>query len=176
VHVIDLHTALAKATEEAFDCILLDLSLPDSEGLVPVETLSVRSPQCPVVVLTGLEDPAVAIQAVQRGAQDYLTKSTLTPELVERAVRYAVARHHSEYQLQSAKDLIDKMNDRDRIARDLHDTVIQRLFAAGMTLQSGVSTDDLDDLRRRTLSAVEEIDEAIRELREAIFGLHRLNE
>ena len=95
VHVGDLHGALHQLDESAFDCVLLDLSLPDSEGLLPVETISQRSLGCPVVVLTGLDDPAVALEAVQRGAQDYLIKSTITPELVERAIRYAVARHRN---------------------------------------------------------------------------------
>lgn len=176
VHVGDLENALDRGSQEAFDCILLDLSLPDSEGLVPVELLSARSPQCPVVVLTGLDDPEVAIEAVQRGAQDYLIKSTITPELIERAIRYSIARHHSDTQLDWATDLIEIMNDRERIARDLHDTVIQRLFAIGMGLQAASQRDELDDLQRHSVAAVGEIDEAIRELREAIFGLNTLDE
>ena len=176
VHVGDLETALDRASQEAFDCILLDLSLPDSEGLVPVEMLSTRSPHCPVVVLTGLDDPDVAIEAVQRGAQDYLTKSTITPELIERAIRYSIARHHSETQLDWATDLIEVMNDRERIARDLHDTVIQRLFATGMGLQAASSRDEPGELQRQAAAAVGEIDEAIRELRAAIFGLNTLDE
>jgi signal transduction histidine kinase len=63
--------------------------------------------------------------------------------------------------------------DRDRIARDLHDLVIQRLFATGMQLQGAMRTPGLDDgVRERMSRAVDEMDETIREIRQTIFALH----
>lgn len=63
--------------------------------------------------------------------------------------------------------------DRDRIARDLHDLVIQRLFATGMQLQGALRTPGLDDsVRDRMSKAVDEMDETIREIRQTIFALH----
>ena len=63
--------------------------------------------------------------------------------------------------------------DRDRIARDLHDLVIQRLFATGMQLQGAMRMADLDDdVRDRISASVDELDETIREIRQTIFALH----
>lgn len=171
-HVEDLASGLDAVARDGFDCVLLDLSLPDSEGLVSVETMVARSPHCPVVVLTGLDDPAVAVEAVERGAQDYLVKNTMTPELVIRAIGYAVARHSAETELMGANERLTSMRAREKIARDLHDTVIQRLFATGMTLQAATRVSSHDELADRALLVVDEIDEAIRELRAAIFGLN----
>ncbi len=158
----------------AFDCILLDLSLPDSAGLVSVEMLTTRFPDQPIVVLTGLDDPATAVEAVRQGAQDYLSKQSAAPETVARSVRYAVARHHSEVALRSATEQLGLMHDRERIARDLHDTVIQQLFGTGLSLQSVAGSIADADARERVGAAVEGIDMAIRQLREAIFGLHAM--
>ncbi len=174
--VADLATALEAVERGVFDCVLLDLSLPDSDGLVSVETMVANSPHCPVVVLTGLDDPEVAVEAVERGAQDYLVKNTITVELVARAIRYAVARHSAETELVGVKQRLTMMHAREQIARDLHDTVIQRLFAGGMTLQAATRLESREDMAARALLVVDEIDAAIRELREAIVGLHALDD
>lgn len=174
--VADLASGIGAVQAGAFDCVLLDLSLPDSEGLASVETMVARSPHCPVVVLTGLDDPHIAVEAVARGAQDFLVKNTITPELVTRAIRYAVTRHSVETELLDVTSRLADMNSREQIARDLHDTVIQRLFATGMGLQSAANSPNKDTLAERTMEAVDQIDEAIRELRQAIFGLHSVDE
>jgi len=170
--VVNLAAAIDATEVQAFDCVLLDLSLPDSDGLGSVETMIARSPHCPIVVLTGLDDPQTALEAVGIGAQDYLVKGTITADLVARAIRYAVARHSTETELASAQIRLDRMHAREQIARDLHDTVIQRLFATGMTLQAAASLPNRDDVVNRAVTAVDQIDAAIKELREAIFGLH----
>ena len=172
----DLAAGIDAMQRFGFDCVLLDLSLPDSDGLLSVETMVARSPHCPVVVLTGLDDSAVAYEALARGAQDYLVKSALTHDVACRAVRYAVARHHTETELRDVQDRLASMHAREQIARDLHDVVIQRLFAAGLTLQAASRLIDREALAQRALTTVDEIDRAIRELRQAIFGLHALDE
>lgn len=171
-HAQDFGSALELLAADPVDCVLLDLSLPDSEGLVSVDTLTRSFPSMAVVVLTGLEDPATAVAAVERGAQDYLMKDEITSELVQRSIQYAVARHGHESKLRSVNDLVDRLQERDRIARDLHDTVIQNLFATGMSLQSTAAGLADNGLRARLLGNVDDIDSAIRQLREAIFGLH----
>src|SRR5262249_8232239 len=69
-----LSAALRRLRAEPFGVVLLDLSLPDSQGLETFRAVSAEFPCLPVVVLTGLADETAAIQAVQEGAQDYLVK------------------------------------------------------------------------------------------------------
>ncbi len=171
--VADLASALAVLDEGAYDCILLDLSLPDSEGLGSIDRIIAVSPAAPVVVLTGYDDPAVAVEAVDHGAQDYLFKQTVDTDSAGRSIRYAVARHHAEHQLFAAQARLRIMDDRDRIARDLHDTVIQQLFATGMTLQAMVPGTGDGELKTTISQCVDGIDVAIAQLRHAIFELHQ---
>jgi signal transduction histidine kinase len=74
------------------DAVLLDLSLPDARGLDTVARVREAAPHLPIVVLTGLDDEAVAVQAVQAGAQDYLVKGAVTGLGVRRALRRAIER------------------------------------------------------------------------------------
>jgi PAS domain S-box-containing protein len=89
------------------------------------------------------------------------------------SVRDITERLAVDQQLQRVAQDVRVLEDRDRIARDLHDTVIQRLFAAGMSLQAAASMVDAPDVSRRLDGVVDELDETIRELRTAIYGLHQ---
>ncbi len=86
------------------------------------------------------------------------------------SMRDVTARRAAESELVVAHDALVVAGDRERIARDLHDTVIQRLFAIGLALQAAANR-SADAMRERVHSAVEDLDETIRELRTAIFGL-----
>jgi len=81
------------------DCVLLDLSLPDAEGLETVEVVLATAPEVPIVVLSGLQDDRVTMAALKEGAQDYLVKGQLNGELLWRAIRYAVERKRAEVAL-----------------------------------------------------------------------------
>jgi diguanylate cyclase len=85
--------------EADVDCVLLDLSLPDARWLEGVEALRDAAPELPLVVLSGLDDETVAVQAVQRGAQDYLVKGHVDGHIVSRAIRYAIERKRTELAL-----------------------------------------------------------------------------
>src|SRR5215467_8520117 len=94
-----LGEGLTFLSRERFDAVLLDLSLPDAFGLPTVGQIHATSPTIPVVVLSGLSDQSLALQAVQQGAQDYLVKGQCHPELLARAVRYAIERKRTEERL-----------------------------------------------------------------------------
>jgi serine phosphatase RsbU (regulator of sigma subunit) len=91
-----LSAALGRLRAEPFCVVLLDLSLPDSQGLETFHTVSARFPRLPIVVLTGLADETTAIQAVQEGAQDYLVKGQVLDRHLAHALRYAVGRHQRQ--------------------------------------------------------------------------------
>lgn len=94
-----LGEGLTYLSRDRFDAVLLDLSLPDAFGLPTVRQIHDTSPTIPVVVLSGVSDQSLALQAVQQGAQDYLVKGQGHPELLARAVRYAIERKRTEERL-----------------------------------------------------------------------------
>ena len=86
--------ALDQIAEHSFDVIALDLNLPDSHGLETFTAMRSYAPRTPVVLLTGNDDDALAVAAVEAGAEDYLVKDNLDAERLAQALRYAVVRHH----------------------------------------------------------------------------------
>ena len=93
LHCVDrLTDGLARLMESHFDVILLDLSLPDSNGLNTFVTLRGAAEEMPIVILSGLNDETTAIECVNAGAQDYLIKGEVNSHLLVRSLRYAVAR------------------------------------------------------------------------------------
>lgn len=88
--------AEAKPQVSAHDVIFLDLSLPDAHGLETIEAMIACDRTRPIVVLTGTDDDATAVEAMKRGAQDYLVKGDITPALIARTARYAVERKAAE--------------------------------------------------------------------------------
>lgn len=91
-----LQAGLEALQGETFDLVLLDLALPDCVGLRTFQKVHEEAPEVPVVVLSGLDDEAVAMEAVQGGAQDYLVKGEVTGHLLVRAMRYAIERERAE--------------------------------------------------------------------------------
>ena len=79
-----------------FDIVLLDLGLPDAQGLGAVRRTHAAAPRVPLVVLTGLDDETLAVQALQEGAQDYLVKGQIESRGLLRALRYAIERKNME--------------------------------------------------------------------------------
>jgi diguanylate cyclase (GGDEF)-like protein len=79
--------------------VLLDLSLPDAVGMEAVTQMQAAAPDIPIVVLTGLDDENLALNAVQHGAQDYLIKGRVDEVLIARSIRYAIERKRAEVAL-----------------------------------------------------------------------------
>ena len=103
VGVDRLEAGLDTLSQTTFDIILLDLSLPDSQGLGTIDKVRTHNPDVPIVVLTGLDDEETAMQAVQAGAQDYLAKDALDRDILTRSIRYAVERHRLQRELDQAR-------------------------------------------------------------------------
>ncbi|HEY3116609.1 MAG TPA: hybrid sensor histidine kinase/response regulator [Chloroflexota bacterium] len=91
-----LSTGLQRLEQERFDAVLLDLSLPDAEGLQCVLRVAESAPNVPIVVLSGRDDFEIARHAVHEGAQDYLLKGHVDAELLRRALEYAIERKDLE--------------------------------------------------------------------------------
>ena len=92
VHVESMRKAENYLSENGVDIILLDLGLPDAQGLEAVQRTHAAAPRVPLVVLTGLDDESLAARTLQEGAQDYLIKGEIDARALVRALRYAVER------------------------------------------------------------------------------------
>ena len=86
-------------SEQSVDVLLLDLGLPDSQGLDTVITAHARFPDLPVVVLSGLDDETTALESLKCGAQDYLLKGTVHSAMLSRVIRYAIERQRLRTEL-----------------------------------------------------------------------------
>src|SRR5271165_5723056 len=92
-----LDSAMERLRQETFDVVLLDLGLPDAQGMEALTLIQKASRGVPIVVLTGLDDERFALEAVRAGAQDYLVKGRrFESELLIRTIRYAVLRKRAE--------------------------------------------------------------------------------
>jgi len=94
-----LHSALDVLAGYEFDVMLLDLSLPDSRGLNVITQILNHAPHLPIVILSGIDDAELSLQAVQAGAQDYLVKGQGDGNLLCRALRYAIERKRTQERL-----------------------------------------------------------------------------
>ena len=160
-HVELLAEALDRLRSGSFDAILLDLFLPDSRGLATVEQASAGAPHVPIIVLTGLDDEATAIEAVRKGAQDFLTKGHADGHLLSRAIRYAMERKRAEEEIRklnadlerrvaertavaeqrasqlralTSELILAEQRERRRLAALLHDHLQQLLYAARLSV------------------------------------------
>ncbi len=126
---LDAHMIVARSFREArllldagvsgFRCILLDLSLPDANGLDLLREVLRLAPHVAVLVLTGLNDAQVGVAAVAAGAQDYLVKQEVEAPLLARAVRYAIERKRAD---ESERELVETRllsQENTRLARGL---------------------------------------------------------
>ncbi len=167
-HVSTLSAGLKRLAETVIDVVLLDLSLPDSFGLDSFIQVHAQAPGVPFVVLTGLADESLAIAAVREGAQDYLVKGQVDRELLVRSIHYAIERKRSDEALRQRMREVAVLEERTRLAREIHDTlaqgftgIVRQLEAADLALRKrpreaaarisnakNLATESLEEARR----------------------------
>lgn len=108
MHVQRLSQALERLRDGSYDVILMDLGLPDSHGLNAITQAREQAPGAAIVVLTGLEDEAFALQALRQGAQDYLSKTQINSHLLIRSMRYAMERKRGEEQIRRLNEELEQ--------------------------------------------------------------------
>jgi signal transduction histidine kinase len=98
-HAATLAEALRALAREVFHAVLLDLGLPDSQGMHSIDAVRAAAPALPLVAMTGLDDEDLASEAIRRGAQDYLLKGQVNAAFVARSIRYAIQRTRIDQRL-----------------------------------------------------------------------------
>jgi phosphoserine phosphatase RsbU/P len=109
-HADRLASGLKRLSQGDVGMVLLDLSLPDSHGLSTFERVHHFAPRVPIIVMSGLDDQTVAVNAVHEGAQDYLVKGQVSGQLLVRAMRYAIERKRTAEQLAVYADELRQRN------------------------------------------------------------------
>ena len=143
-----LSRGIQRLNEQAFDVILLDLSLPDSQGLETFVQLQRQVRDVPIVVITGLNDETLAVRAVQEGAQDYLVKGQVSSDVLARSIRYAIERKRTDQKIREQAALLDVATDA-IVVRDLDHRILfwskgaERLYGWQSEAAIGQSIDEL---------------------------------
>ena len=96
--------ALKRIDAGDIDVVVLDLSLPDCEGLESFSKLHAHAPSVPILIMSGINDESLAVTAVQQGAQDYLLKGAFDGYSLVRAVRYAIERQRTDDALRRSEE------------------------------------------------------------------------
>ena len=166
-------TTYAKAIEQIdtheFDLILLDLSLPDAEGLELVSNINAKAPKAGIVVLTGHADGDSAVEALHKGAEEYLVKMDLTSQALLRCIRYAFERHSSRREIKQLRGQLIWAERGETIARkagQIAEAMQEPLAAARDLVERMVETADpahadcVGELREK-LTEVQELAERL---------------
>jgi signal transduction histidine kinase len=113
-HIRRLDAAIGARNEGDYDLVLLDLGLAESTGLATLDRYNTAVEDSdalsalPVIVLTGLKDDAIAVEAIERGAQDYLVKDSVSADVLHRTIRYALERHRQQQELRRQNDRLER--------------------------------------------------------------------
>ncbi len=113
-HVTTAADAVSYLADRPVDIVLLDLGLPDSQGFDTVLRIRTSFPSVPVVVVTGIDDDEIGIQAIECGAQDYVSKDLVAGQMLVRTIRFAMTRHShiTHYKAQARTDALTNLSNR----------------------------------------------------------------
>ena len=177
-HARRLSEALEYLWEETCDVVLLDLGLPDSHGLDTLVVTRAQAPGVPIVVLTGFQDEALAIEALKGGAQDYLVKGQVDGNLLGRTMRYAIVRKSTEEALLREGLAVARAKELQRSRKRLIAAQERVRREASVQLHDGVQSDllILNGRLQELLKPAGSAPEATRLLHKAIDGLNQVIE
>ena len=138
-----LSAGLATLRNQSVDIVLLDLGLPDSHGLEGLHRIQDTVPKVPIIVLTGLQDENLGIEAVQQGSQDYLVKGEVDSYLLTRAIQYAIQRKRIEEELREHRNRLEELveertADLRQMNQQLQQEIIEREEAETRALELAV--------------------------------------
>jgi len=154
VNCVNLNAGIEALKNDSFDIILLDLSLPDSNGLDSFTKLKTEIEEIPVIVMTGNEDDLLAKQAIREGAQDFLVKGHFDFSLISRAITYAIERKELERRLIESEKLYRGLIELSPNAILIHiDGIIKYVNSAALTLLG--ATDENQLLEKNVYSFIE---------------------
>jgi two-component sensor histidine kinase/CheY-like chemotaxis protein len=139
-----LDQAFPRFVQEHWDVVLLDLSLPDGQGLDTFARVHAQAQHLPIIVMTGLDDETLAVEAVRKGAQDYLVKGQVDKNLLVRAIRYAIERKRVEAERTRAEELIKtSLREKEVLLQEIHHRVKNNLqiISSLLSLQSSYIRD-----------------------------------
>jgi signal transduction histidine kinase len=151
------------------DVVLLDLGLPDSSGIETLDAMLEATDDAPIIVLTGLDDEGLGLDAVERGAQNYLIKDDLTPKLLQQTLRFAIERERQQQRLQRRNQELAILNQ--IVRHDIRNDVTV-IVAWSETLSDHVDESGQDSLDR-ILDASDHITtltETVRDFLEVLEG------
>jgi signal transduction histidine kinase/DNA-binding NarL/FixJ family response regulator len=169
VHASLLAEGLDLLAKGGVDVAILDLSLPDAQGIETVVRAHAAAPSVPLVVLTGLDDEVTAIRAVREGAQDYLVKGRFDGDHLARAILYAVERKRAEEnarhltRVEAARELAEAAAERSRFLAEAsralassldYDATVARIAALAVpSFAAACAVDVVDETRRSRRAA-----------------------
>ncbi|HLF71909.1 MAG TPA: ATP-binding protein [Dehalococcoidia bacterium] len=172
-----LGVALERLEAEPCDVVLLDLGLPDSQGLDTLVAARERMPDLPIVVMTGFDDEERALRALHLGAQDYLVKGRIESEPLARAIRYAVERNEITAQLnQTMHELETRTEEMESftysVSHDLKEPLRTLEAFSGFLLED--YGDVLDEQGRDYLERLGQASARLKDMIEKLLTLSRL--
>ncbi len=145
--VNSLLPGLERLSAGGIDVLLLDLSLPDGQGLDVCVRAHAKAPNVPIIVLTGLDDEIMTAETLQMGAQDYLVKGQVDSRLLLRSMRYAIERKQGQEQLQHSQLLASLGQMTAGIAHEVNNPLGSVLLYSEMLLASDIAPHIKKDLR-----------------------------
>jgi PAS domain S-box-containing protein len=104
-----MEKGLAFLGDGKYDALLLDLSLPDAHGIETLIIAQKKNPNIPILIMTGLDDKEIALEAVRKGAQDYIVKGQVDGQLLVRSINYAIERKKTQEALRNSEEKLRRI-------------------------------------------------------------------